>query len=55
MAHDLRLSTVAEGVEHQEQLALLSSWNCDRIQGYLVSAPLPPYECLRRLASLDRV
>lgn len=40
MAHSLKLQVVAEGVETIEQLRLLESYNCDMIQGYLLSRPL---------------
>jgi EAL domain-containing protein (putative c-di-GMP-specific phosphodiesterase class I) len=41
MAHSLNLSVVAEGVETEEQMRLLRSQQCDIMQGYLVSRPLP--------------
>ena len=41
MAHKLGLKVVAEGVETQDQLALLNSIGCDYIQGYFYSKPLP--------------
>ena len=41
MAHHLKLKVVAEGVETSEQLALLMSHQCDIIQGYFFSRPLP--------------
>ena len=41
MAHHLKLKVVAEGVETPEQLALLISHQCDIIQGYFFSRPLP--------------
>lgn len=41
MAHHLKLKVVAEGVETEEQLALLVSHHCDTIQGYFYSRPLP--------------
>ncbi|MCP3868459.1 MAG: EAL domain-containing protein [Gammaproteobacteria bacterium] len=41
MAHELNLEVVAEGVETQEQADLLKQENCDLIQGYLISRPLP--------------
>ena len=41
MAHSLKLDVVAEGVETREQLDLLRSQNCDVIQGYLFSKPVP--------------
>jgi diguanylate cyclase (GGDEF)-like protein len=40
MAHSLKLKVVAEGVETEQQLAFLQEQKCDRIQGYLFSAPL---------------
>ena len=40
MAHSLKLSVVAEGVETEEQLKFLVENNCDYIQGYLLSKPL---------------
>ncbi|MES2355700.1 MAG: EAL domain-containing protein [Pseudomonadota bacterium] len=41
LAHSLGLKVVAEGVETTEQLELLSSLNCDEIQGYVITRPLP--------------
>ena len=41
LAHSLQLTTVAEGVETQEQLDQLLALNCEEIQGYLISKPLP--------------
>jgi|SaaInlLV_10m_DNA_4_1040232.scaffolds.fasta_scaffold00441_2 diguanylate cyclase (GGDEF)-like protein/PAS domain S-box-containing protein len=40
MAHGLNLKVVAEGVETEEQLALLQKLNCDYGQGYLFSKPI---------------
>jgi diguanylate cyclase (GGDEF)-like protein len=42
MAHGLRLSTIAEGVETFQQLLLLGSYGCHRMQGYLFGAPVEP-------------
>lgn len=42
MAHSLGLSVIAEGVETEFQSTLLRKMNCDEIQGYLISKPLPP-------------
>lgn len=44
MAHSLKLSVVAEGVETVEQLELLQSLQCDEIQGYFISPPVPSAE-----------
>ena len=41
LAHSLKLTVVAEGVETQEQSRLLRLLNCDEMQGFLVSKPLP--------------
>ncbi len=41
MAHSLNLQVVAEGVERDEQLDFLVRENCDTIQGFLFSPPLP--------------
>lgn len=40
LAHNLSLEVVAEGVETAGQLALLRSFGCDQVQGYLISKPL---------------
>jgi len=40
-AHDVGLSVVAEGVENEEQLALLREYGCDRVQGFLFGAAVP--------------
>ncbi|MBW8366565.1 MAG: EAL domain-containing protein [Arenimonas sp.] len=44
MAHSLKLTVIAEGVETMEQLTYLRRHRCDQIQGYLFSRPLPPPE-----------
>ena len=41
LADSLQLSTVAEGVETEEQFALLQANGCRYAQGYLFSAPVP--------------
>lgn len=40
MAHGLGLCVIAEGVEDEQQLAILRDQNCDEIQGYYFSRPL---------------
>jgi len=42
MAHALGQRVVAEGVETAEQLMLLRGLQCDLLQGYLLSRPVPP-------------
>ncbi len=45
----LGMSTVAEGVESEEQRAVLARLGCDVLQGYLVCRPLPEAEFLHWL------
>lgn len=44
LARSLGLTTVAEGVETDEQLVYLQSHECDVYQGYLFSPPVPEEE-----------
>ncbi len=44
MARGLGLSTVVEGVEREDQLALLRELGCDRAQGQLFASPMPADE-----------
>jgi diguanylate cyclase (GGDEF)-like protein len=48
MAHSLRLTVVAEGVETAQQLEYLRRQGCDQCQGYLFSKPLPAEEFAER-------
>jgi len=41
MAHKLGIKVIAEGVETDQQLALLDKAGCDYAQGYLFSKPVP--------------
>jgi diguanylate cyclase (GGDEF)-like protein/PAS domain S-box-containing protein len=41
LGQDLGLTTVAEGVETNEQALLLESWDCSELQGYMFAQPLP--------------
>ncbi len=42
LAKSLKMKTVAEGVETEEQRSILENLGCDNYQGYLFSKPLPP-------------
>ena len=44
LAHSLGLRVVAEGVEDNSALDLLTGLGCDLAQGYLISRPKPPDE-----------
>ncbi len=41
MGNSLNLKVIAEGVETEGQLSFLSDNNCDEVQGYLFSTPMP--------------
>ncbi len=44
MAHALKLTVVAEGVEDQSQIDFMCKKRCDLLQGYYFSRPLPAEE-----------
>ena len=48
----LGLSTIAEGVERQDQCAQLDEMKCNHIQGYLFAKPMPPADAARLLQRL---
>lgn len=50
LAHSLRITVVAEGVETAEQLEMLRSMGCDEAQGYLISRPINADDLTRLLA-----
>ena len=50
--HKLGLVVLAEGVEEEWQVDALKALNCDLLQGYLFSPPIPASEALRRVAGL---
>ncbi len=41
LAHGLKLSVLAEGIETAEQYEFLKNQGCDEAQGYLMSRPIP--------------
>jgi len=52
MAHKLGLKVVAEGIEDEDQLALLRVYDCDIGQGYFFTKPLTCEQMLSHLRSL---
>lgn len=53
LASHLNLSTVAEGVEKDEQMEFLATHGCGLIQGYLTGRPLPPDEVIEILKAAN--
>ena len=54
MAHELGMKVIAEGVETEQQRALLTAAGCDYAQGYLFARPLaaPDFEAFMAARSL---
>ncbi len=50
LAHSLKMTVVAEGVEHQQQFDLLREQGCDEFQGFYCRPPMPEPELMRFLA-----
>lgn len=44
LSQQLNMEVIAEGVETNEQLNVLANYNCNTIQGYLFSRPVPAQE-----------
>jgi diguanylate cyclase (GGDEF)-like protein len=53
LAHALKLNTVAEGVETEEQLRQLRLLGCDEMQGYLFGKPVPVESFEQKYLSLS--
>ncbi len=49
LARNLRLQTMAEGVEDEEACERLTSLGCDLAQGFVLARPMPADETLRWL------
>ena len=50
MASTMKIATVVEGVETQQQLVEVREWGCTEMQGHLFSRPKPVKEILPMLA-----
>jgi diguanylate cyclase (GGDEF)-like protein/PAS domain S-box-containing protein len=50
LASDLKMQTTAEGVETQEELALVRSLGCSLVQGYIFGKPMPSEEAAQLAA-----
>ena len=51
LGHKLNLRVIAEGVETEQQRAFLRENDCDEMQGYLFSRPVPPEQIAALLAA----
>ncbi len=51
LGKSLGLTVIAEGVDHHDQATLLKTMQCDRLQGYLYSKPLPALEFTQLLTT----
>ncbi|HLF85486.1 MAG TPA: EAL domain-containing protein, partial [Nitrospiria bacterium] len=49
LAHSLKLKVIAEAVETDDQLESLRTLQCDYMQGYLYSRPVPAQEMTKLL------
>ena len=49
LAKNLKMKTVAEGVDEKEQVEFLASQGCDLIQGYYFAKPMPKAEYAAKL------
>lgn len=47
LAHRLHLTVIAEGVENEEQLKVLSRMNCEQVQGFYFSKPITKHEFVK--------
>lgn len=54
LARDLNIEVVVEGVETREQLELLATLGVEKVQGYLISRPLPPLKLMGWIADHER-
>jgi diguanylate cyclase (GGDEF)-like protein/PAS domain S-box-containing protein len=55
LAHSLRLTVVAEGVDAEEQAQVLRLLRCDQMQGYLFSKPLPGEQVIALLKAQAQI
>ena len=49
LAHNLDVTVVGEGIETEQQLQMLKEFNCEEVQGFLLSKPLPASQAIALL------
>lgn len=54
MAGSLNMATTAEGVETEEQLELIRSLGCTKIQGYYFGRPMPASDAMNLLRKVEQ-
>ncbi|MEY3017451.1 MAG: hypothetical protein RL336_586, partial [Pseudomonadota bacterium] len=54
LAHKLGLTVVAEGVETKQQLEVLRSLGCDKVQGFLLAQPMPIDSLKQYISSVNK-
>lgn len=54
IAKSFGLDVIAEGVETQEELSVVRSLGCNRVQGYLIARPLRPSDVVAFVESYDK-
>lgn len=55
MAKDLKMNTVAEGVEDKNQSDMLKNMGCDIVQGFFYAKPMPSSEFSTLLGNTDNI
>lgn len=55
MGHNLGIQVIAEGVESEAHIKFLQSVECDEIQGYVLSAPLPFDDLAKQFSKWHKV
>ena len=55
LAHELKLAVVAEGIETEEDAALLRAMGCEQGQGFLFGAPMPAAQIFGFIAGAKKM
>lgn len=55
LAKRLRMTTVAEGVETKEQLAMVTNAGCEEVQGFYFSKPVPVGEIAATITRVRQI